>query len=721
MVRQAVRQVARAGGRGSAPPRRAVSPGAARPPLLRALLLLITFLSGPDLAAMYTHDATGLHAGVRLFQIRADAPGDLAQPAAVYRLPAAAFDPVDAADLHLEPRPRGVWLKLELPPALQDGSRVWLQIQAPPRARIVVYDPHEPDWRPAAANGAPRAAPGNLAAVTQVVTLRPYGPRPVLLHVTVARPATLALQLWHPEPWTERQMRQDFAWGLYFGLMLATLAFATLTAALLQAPEIRAIAAVLAAAIVLALSNGFTSWLWLADYPDLAWSLRELAVVGFFVTAAWSTRAGLRDPAVPPGRRRLITALLGVTAIGGAWLVLLDAPTAAVRGAFGLWLVISLAALRQSGARWRAAGAPYQYLTLLLGWQILGGVALFVVIDGHAHAPAAFAALWQASLIVLAVALGVVTLWRIRADHHRRLQENTAALLSSEQARTLLDAQVKARTGALNTALHQLMAALAREREARARRHEFLCSAAHDLRTPLAVLLATLDNLLADAPATTPPAVRADYDLLARTCQRLVATVDQHLAPTSGALAADAQARRAPCALTALLRDTVDAARVLAPDHRFVIQTAGLPAQFACDPEMTRVALRNLVDNAAKYTPPGTTIEVRGGRVGQRASDAVWLAVTDNGPGVTAAERAALFTPQFRGANAAGRPGQGLGLALARRMIEHQGGLLTVAAAPGTGLTCHIWLPGTVVAREPPPDAAALPLPPVPAAVPSPG
>jgi len=670
---------------------------------------------------MYTHDATGLHAGVRLFQIRADAPGDLAQPAAVYRLPAAAFDPVDAADLHLEPHPRGVWLKLELPPALQDGSRVWLQIQAPPRARIVVYDPHEPDWRPAAANGAPRAAPGNLAAVTQVVTLRPYGPRPVLLHVTVARPATLALQLWHPEPWTERQMRQDFAWGLYFGLMLATLAFATLTAALLQAPEIRAIAAVLAAAIVLALSNGFTSWLWLADYPDLAWSLRELAVVGFFVTAAWSTRAGLRDPAVPPGRRRLITALLGVTAIGGAWLVLLDAPTAAVRGAFGLWLVISLAALRQSGARWRAAGAPYQYLTLLLGWQILGGVALFVVIDGHAHAPAAFAALWQASLIVLAVALGVVTLWRIRADHHRRLQENTAALLSSEQARTLLDAQVKARTGALNTALHQLMAALAREREARARRHEFLCSAAHDLRTPLAVLLATLDNLLADAPATTPPAVRADYDLLARTCQRLVATVDQHLAPTSGALAADAQARRAPCALTALLRDTVDAARVLAPDHRFVIQTAGLPAQFACDPEMTRVALRNLVDNAAKYTPPGTTIEVRGGRVGQRASDAVWLAVTDNGPGVTAAEQAALFTPQFRGANAAGRPGQGLGLALARRMIEHQGGLLTVAAAPGTGLTCHIWLPGTVVAREPPPDAAALPLPPVPAAVPSPG
>lgn len=721
MVRQAVRQVARAGGRGSAPPRRAVSPGAARPPLLRALLLLITFLSGPDLAAMYTHDATGLHAGVRLFQIRADAPGDLAQPAAVYRLPAAAFDPVDAADLHLEPHPRGVWLKLELPPALQDGSRVWLQIQAPPRARIVVYDPHEPDWRPAAANGAPRAAPGNLAAVTQVVTLRPYGPRPVLLHVTVARPATLALQLWHPEPWTERQMRQDFAWGLYFGLMLATLAFATLTAALLQAPEIRAIAAVLAAAIVLALSNGFTSWLWLADYPDLAWSLRELAVVGFFVTAAWSTRAGLRDPAVPPGRRRLITALLGVTAIGGAWLVLLDAPTAAVRGAFGLWLVISLAALRQSGARWRAAGAPYPYLTLLLGWQILGGVALFVVIDGHAHAPAAFAALWQASLIVLAVALGVVTLWRIRADHHRRLQENTAALLSSEQARTLLDAQVKARTGALNTALHQLMAALAREREARARRHEFLCSAAHDLRTPLAVLLATLDNLLADAPATTPPAVRADYDLLARTCQRLVATVDQHLAPTSGALAADAQARRAPCALTALLRDTVDAARVLAPDHRFVIQTAGLPAQFACDPEMTRVALRNLVDNAAKYTPPGTTIEVRGGRVGQRASDAVWLAVTDNGPGVTAAEQAALFTPQFRGANAAGRPGQGLGLALARRMIEHQGGLLTVAAAPGTGLTCHIWLPGTVVAREPPPDAAALPLPPVPAAVPSPG
>ena len=705
MVRQAVRQVARAGGHRVAPARRAVTRRTARPPLLRALLLLITLLSGPALAAMYTHDSTGLHAGVRLYQLRADAPDDLTDPAAVYRLPAAAFDAVDAADLHLEPHPPGVWLKLELPPALQDGSRVWLEIQAPARTELAVYDPQGPDWRPAAANGAPRLAPGNLAGVTRVVTLRPSGPRPVLLHVTVARPATLALQLWHPEPWTERQLRQDFAWGLYFGLLLATLAFAALTAALLQAPEIRAIAALLAAAIAVALSNGFTSWLWLAEYPDLACLLTELAVVAFFVTAAWATRAGLGDPAAPPGRRRLITALLGVTAVGGALLVLLDYPAAAARGAFGLWLGISLAALRTSGARWRSLGTPYQYLTLLVGWQILGGIALFVVIDGHAHAPAAFAALWQASLIIFAVALGVVTLWRIRTDHHRRLQENTAALLSSEQARALLDAQVQARTGALNTALHQLTAALARERDAQARRQEFLCSAAHDLRTPLAVLLATLDNLLAAAPATTPPTVRADYDLLARTCQRLADTVDHHLAPTSGALVADAQARQEACNLTALVRNLVDAAQVLSRDHHFVIRTAGLPAQFVCDPEMTRVALRNLVDNAAKYTPPGTTIEVRGGRVGQRTSDAVWLAVTDNGPGVTAAERAALFTPQFRGAKAAGRPGQGLGLPLARRMIEHQGGLLTVAPAPGTGLTFTVWLPGAMTADQDPPPA----------------
>ena len=246
---------------------------------------------------------------------------------------------------------------------------------------------------------------------------------------------------------------------------------------------------------------------------------------------------------------------------------------------------------------------------------------------------------------------------------------------------------------------------MARERDAQARRQEFLCSAAHDLRTPLAVLLATLDNLLAAAPATTPPTVRADYDLLARTCQRLADTVDHHLAPTSGALVADAQARQEACNLTALVRNLVDAAQVLSRDHHFVIRTAGLPAQFVCDPEMTRVALRNLVDNAAKYTPPGTTIEVRGGRVGQRTSDAVWLAVTDNGPGVTAAERAALFTPQFRGANAAGRPGQGLGLPLARRMIEHQGGLLTVAPAPGTGLTFTVWLPGAMTADQDPPPA----------------
>jgi len=655
---------------------------------------------------LYTHDTAGLIAGVRLFLTHENAPHELDSPEAVYRLPATAFAPVTAQAVELTPRAGASWLKIELPPALMDGSRVWLELRAPFGARIDVYDPQGGRWHHTGDQGPLRTIPRSLVGQTRVVTLQPRGPLPVLLRLAVAQPTTLSLELWHPETWAAQQMYKDFAWGLYCGLLLATLGFAAMTAALLQARELRVLAAFLAAALGVVLCNGILSSLWLADYPDLARTLVELAVVGFFVTAAWATHSGLCANATPPSQARLIRTLLGVTAVGASLLVLLGYPTGAVRGAFVVWLGICLAALGQGVARWRTGGTPSAYPSLLLGWQMLGGAVLFVMAGGQAQPAAALAALWQTSLVLFAAALGVVTVIRIRADHVRRLRENTGALLASQQAQTLLNEQVKARTGALNQALHQLTAALAREQAAQARRAEFLRGVAHDLRTPLAVLQATIDNLLVADPAMPTAAAQDDYRLLERTGQRLAKTIDLHLSPTSGALAAEAEAQVIPCDPAALVRDTVEAARVLSADHHFVVATAALPAQLVCDPEMTRVALRNLLDNAVKYTPPGSTIQVRGGRVGQRQSDAVWLAVADNGPGVPAAELDALFTPGFRAGSAAGQPGQGLGLPLARRMIESQGGRLTVTTNPGTGLTFMIWLPATAGEEDPDPPSA---------------
>jgi signal transduction histidine kinase len=97
----------------------------------------------------------------------------------------------------------------------------------------------------------------------------------------------------------------------------------------------------------------------------------------------------------------------------------------------------------------------------------------------------------------------------------------------------------------------------------------------------------------------------------------------------------------------------------------------------------------NLTDNAMKYTPPGTRVVLRGGR----DSSGLWLAVEDEGPGLSSMELERVFKPHNRGPDTVGRPGQGMGLPLARRLIERQGGTLTATSAPGQGCCFRIWLP----------------------------
>ena len=88
-------------------------------------------------------------------------------------------------------------------------------------------------------------------------------------------------------------------------------------------------------------------------------------------------------------------------------------------------------------------------------------------------------------------------------------------------------------------------------------------------------------------------------------------------------------------------------------------------------------AVDNLLDNAAKHTPEGTTVEVvlRGGE----------LTVRDHGPGISADDRPHVFDRFYRGASARGRPGSGLGLAIVRQVAETHGGSIAVEEAPGGG------------------------------------
>jgi two-component system sensor histidine kinase MprB len=105
------------------------------------------------------------------------------------------------------------------------------------------------------------------------------------------------------------------------------------------------------------------------------------------------------------------------------------------------------------------------------------------------------------------------------------------------------------------------------------------------------------------------------------------------------------------------------------------------------DPDRLRRAVANILDNAAKWSPPGSVVEVEVGRQG--------LIVRDHGPGIASEDLPFVFDRFYRAPSARGTPGSGLGLAIVRKIAEQHGGRVTAEAADGGGTLVRLELSPT--------------------------
>jgi two-component system sensor histidine kinase KdpD len=106
------------------------------------------------------------------------------------------------------------------------------------------------------------------------------------------------------------------------------------------------------------------------------------------------------------------------------------------------------------------------------------------------------------------------------------------------------------------------------------------------------------------------------------------------------------------------------------------------------DPVLFEQIFVNLLENAIKYTPPDTPLELRGRREGER----VVIEVSDRGPGLPAGTEARVFEKFFRGAHA-GVSGAGLGLPICKGIVEAHGGTIAAENRPGGGATFRVTIP----------------------------
>ena len=274
--------------------------------------------------------------------------------------------------------------------------------------------------------------------------------------------------------------------------------------------------------------------------------------------------------------------------------------------------------------------------------------------------------------------IGMVSILRRRTDAFDEDEIELAALLGRLLASSVQNIR----------AYESERATVAELRRLSALRADFVSLVSHELRSPMAAVIGaarTLDERWRELNADQRAAFLA---LIADETNRL-ATLIGDVLDTSRIEAGTFSYRFTEVDVEELVRATVAGFALHQDEVSVAAHADGAVPRIRGDRERLRQVLRNLLENAVKYSPAGEAVAVR-----SRAEDGrVLVIVEDSGPGIPTEQHGLIFERFGRANVGLGKPGTGLGLFIARSIAEAHGGTLSVASAPGRGATFTLVLP----------------------------
>jgi two-component system, OmpR family, sensor histidine kinase SenX3 len=291
-------------------------------------------------------------------------------------------------------------------------------------------------------------------------------------------------------------------------------------------------------------------------------------------------------------------------------------------------------------------------------------------------------------------------LWELRLTHRSGSLE--AAVVSIRRRNLLISFGILLLLGASVA----LMMISARRAQLLARRQlDFVAGVSHELRTPLAVIKSAAWSLTRGV-VKDPSGIKRYSELIGNESDRLIEMIEQVL-EYAGARSGNQKLELQPTDVSHLIHEVLAAAQPLLTEGRFEVEkriTPDLPLVLAQAPALSR-ALRNLIDNAMKYSGESRWIGISAETTGSSSKGEVRISINDRGPGIPADEIRHIFDPFWRGseATAAQIHGNGLGLNLVKTIVEAHQGDVVVRSTPGNGSSFSIVLPAL---REEMPDSS---------------
>jgi PAS domain S-box-containing protein len=228
-------------------------------------------------------------------------------------------------------------------------------------------------------------------------------------------------------------------------------------------------------------------------------------------------------------------------------------------------------------------------------------------------------------------------------------------------------------------------------------RDDFLSSVAHDLRNPLTVIkmrAAILHGEVARRDNIVPERLASAATRILAATEEMGSMIDSLIDLVRSETGQPMNLRRTPVDLGALARSVALDQQQAAQRHKVHVHTPETPVVASLDEIRVRRVVRNLLLNAVKYSPEGSSVEVSVHQRDMGGRGWAVLEVQDKGIGIPASDLPHLFERFFRGENVVGRiPGTGLGLFGSKQLVEQHGGHVEVTSVEGQGSTFSVWLP----------------------------